>query len=110
MSRNTKARYAAEQLPPFPKLHNRRIQRDGEGNIIYVNHFRELKRIQDTMKKQGYGPKHPKTAQAWTKYAAMVLAYDKRQKRLPMIEKAFFWVAMAAAAFVIYHIQKFFIH
>jgi len=108
MSRNTKLRYMAEQLPPYPKINNRRVQRDSNGNIIYVNHFRELKEIQDNMEKLGYGHKHPKTAQAWAKYAAMVIAYDKRQNKKTVQEKALIGVSILLVVIAIAKAQQYF--
>lgn len=108
MSRNSKIRYMAEQLPPFPKLNGKRVQRDSSGNIIYVNHFRELKLIQDTMEQQGYGPKHPKTAKAWAEYASRVWAYDKWAKRKQTHEKILPWVLVVMATIAIAALQKYF--
>lgn len=108
MSRNSKLRYMAEQLPPYPKINGRRVQRDGKGDIIYVNHFRELKEIQDQMEKRGYGHKHPKTAEAWAKYAAMVIAYDKRQNKKTVQEKALIGVAILLAVIAIAGAKKYF--
>ena len=112
MSRNHKTRYAADQLPPFPKLLNGRVQRDSNGDIIYVDHFRALKEIEQNMAKQGYGRKHAKTAQAWQKYAAMVLAYDKKQKSSSTLEKmtiyAIIIILGIAASYFQTEIQTFF--
>lgn len=108
MSRNSKLRYMAEQLPPYPKINGRRVQRDGKGDIIYVNHFRELKEIQDNMEKQGYGHKHPKTAQAWAKYAAMVIAYDKRQNKKTPQEIALISVAIVLVVIAVAKAQQYF--
>jgi len=108
MSRNSKLRYAAEQLPPYPKINGRRVQRDSKGDIIYVNHFRELKEIQDKMEKQGYGHKHPKTAQAWAKYAAMVIAYDKRQNKKTPQEIALISVAIVLVVIAVAKAQQYF--
>jgi hypothetical protein len=112
MSRNHKTRYAADQLPLFPKLLNGKIQRDGNGDIIYVDHFRALKDIERKMASQGYSKKHPKTAQAWQKYAAMVLAYDKKQKALPKFEQitiyAIIIILVIAAGYFQTEIQSFF--
>jgi hypothetical protein len=108
MSRNSKLRYAAEQLPPYPKINGRKVQRDSKGDIIYVNHFRELKDIQDRMEEQGYGHKHPKTAQAWAKYAAMVIAYDKRQNKKTVQEKALIGVFILLAVIAIAKAQQYF--
>lgn len=47
MSTNEKIRKIAERLPPVPKLHNDKIQRDSKGDIIMLNHFREIKAIYD---------------------------------------------------------------
>lgn len=108
MSRNQKLRYAAEQLPPYPKINGRRVQRDSKGDIIYVNHFRELKDIQDRMEKQGYGHKHPKTAQAWAKYAAMVIAYDKRKNKKSVQEKALIAVCLLLVVIAVAKAQQYF--
>jgi len=107
MSRNSKLRYMAEQLPPYPKINGRKVQRDSKGDIIYVNHFRELKDIQDRMEEQGYGHKHPKTAQAWAKYAAMVIAYDKRQNKKTVQEKALIGVFILLAVIAIAKAQQY---
>jgi hypothetical protein len=108
MSRNSKLRYMAEQLPPYPKINGRRVQRDSKGDIIYVNHFRELKEIQDNMEKQGYGHKHPKTAQAWAKYAAMVIAYNKRQNKKTPQEIALISVAIVLVVIAVAKAQQYF--
>lgn len=106
MSRNSKTRYAAEQLPPYPQIHNGKVQRDGAGNIIYVNHFRALKNIQADMKKKGYGPKHEKTAQAWLMYCQVVLAYDKRRKRKSAWENAAIYTGLVLLAIAIVEFQR----
>ena len=108
MSRNSKLRIAAEQLPPYPKINGRKVQRDSKGDIIYVNHFRELKDIQDRMEEQGYGHKHPKTAQAWAKYAAMVIAYDKRQNKKTPQEIALISVAIVLVVIAVAKAQQYF--
>lgn len=108
MSRNNKIRYMAEQLPPYPKINGRKVQRDGKGDIIYVNHFRELKDIQVQMEKLGYGHKHEKTAQAWAKYASMVISYNKRKNAKPMIEKAAIWLFVLLVAIAIAKSKEYF--
>lgn len=45
MSTNHKIRQIAERLPEVPKLHNDKVQRDNQGKIIMLNHFREIKEI-----------------------------------------------------------------
>lgn len=98
----------AEQLPPYPKINGRRVQRDSKGDIVYVNHFRELKDIQDEMEKQGYGHKHPKTAAAWAKYASMVISYSKRKNATPLIEKAAIITVVLLVAFAIFKSKEYF--
>jgi hypothetical protein len=98
----------AEQLPPYPKINGRRVQMDSNGDIIYVNHFRELKEIQDNMEKLGYGHKHPKTAAAWAKYAAMVIAYDKRKNKKTPQEIALISVAIVLVVIAVAKAQQYF--
>lgn len=106
MSRNSKTRYAAEQLPPYPQTYKGRVQRDSSGNIIYVDHFRALKDIQAEMKKNGYGPKHEKTAQAWLMYCQVVLAYDKKAKRKSAWENAAIYTGLVLLAIAIVEFQR----
>jgi hypothetical protein len=48
MSKNHKIRQIAEKLPQVPKLHpNGNVQFDGKGEIIMLNHFREISKIYD---------------------------------------------------------------
>lgn len=47
MSTNHKIRQIADRLPQVPKLHNDKVQRDSQGKIIMLNHFREIKEIYD---------------------------------------------------------------
>ena len=47
MSTNHKIRQIADRLPEVPKLHNGKIQYDGYGKVIMLNHFREIKEIYD---------------------------------------------------------------
>ena len=106
MSRNSKTRYAAEQLPPYPQLYKGKIQRDSAGNIIYVNHFRVLKDIQSEMKKRGYGPKHEKTAQEWLRYCQIVLAYNRRAERKSLLQQITIYTILILVAIAVVEIQR----
>jgi hypothetical protein len=76
MSRNSKVRTMAEKLPAFPKVNNKKIQRDSFGRIIYVNHFRELKKIEDKYTEQGLPRNHPLILKEYANYSKMVMAYN----------------------------------
>lgn len=123
MGRNTKLRYMAEQLPPFPKLKTtmmemidgdsppmrvkkKAIQRDSAGNIIYVNHFKELKVIEQKMIDAGVNKNDPRIAKAFVKYQQMVMAYDKRSKEKGVWDKAALAILLALLAYAVYYIQK----
>ena len=49
MSKNHKIRQIADKLPAVPKLHptTNQIQYDGRGQVIMLNHFREISKIYD---------------------------------------------------------------
>jgi len=81
MSRNNKMRTMASKLPVFPKVHKGKIQRDSFGRIIYINHFRELKNIEDKYTSQGLPRNHPLILKEYAEYSKMVMAYDKARKR-----------------------------
>lgn len=95
MSRNHNIRAMAAKLPPFPKLKGRKVQRDGAGNIIYVDHFRELKDIQRRHMDAGKSAKDPAIFAEQAQYFKMVMAYDKFRKR-----KQITWAAAIAVAIV----------
>lgn len=81
MSRNNKVRTMAAKLPVFPKLHKGKPQIDSFGRIIYVNHFRELKAIEDKYTDKGLPRNHPLILKEYAEYSKMVMAYDKMTKR-----------------------------
>lgn len=94
----------ADKLPPFPKLKGRRIQRDSAGNIIYENHFRNLKEIQAKYKQKGLPTNHPLVLKETATYSKMVLAYDKmanaKSKSRFKLVAIMIMIAAAAYAFV----------
>ena len=81
MSRNANIRKMAAKLPPFPKLKDgRKIQRDSRGQIIYCDHFRELKEIQSRHMAEGKSSRDPIILAEWANYSKMVMAYDRSLK------------------------------
>jgi hypothetical protein len=71
----------ADKLPMFPKLKNGKvIQKDSNGRIIYVDHFRELKQIQEFHMNLGKASNHPDILKEWATYSRMVMGYDKYLK------------------------------
>jgi hypothetical protein len=106
MSRNDKIRKMAGKLPPFPKLKNNKvIQRDVAGNIIYCNHFRELKHIQDKHMDLGKPSNHPDILKEWAMYSKMVMAYDKAKGKKNYDVIAFL-IVLIAIAVIIYTIKS----
>jgi hypothetical protein len=67
----------ANKLPPFPKIIGRRFQYDSKGDLIYVDHFKELKKIQRVHMVQGKSSKDPAILRDWGKYSKMVMEYDR---------------------------------
>jgi len=79
--RNVNIRKMAEKLPPYPQLIGRKIQRDSEGNIIYKNHFRALKKIQYEMEGKGFNSKSEEVFAAYNVYIQSVLHYDSLKNK-----------------------------
>ena len=85
MSKNYKIRKIADKLPAVPKLHptTNQIQYDSKGEVIMLNHFREISKIYDENSGNDELIKYlcAKYMEAVYKYDENKNAYFKRVKR-----------------------------
>jgi hypothetical protein len=77
VSRNDKIRKMASKLPKFPKLDGKKVQYDSKGEIIYVDHFREFKKIQQKHMDMGKSSRDPEILKEWGRYSTRVMEYDR---------------------------------
>lgn len=109
MSRNSNLRKIAENLPKYPKLINGKPQYDSAGNIIYNDHFRVLKDIEEEMAELGHKRNSKEVAKQFNKYVVVVLEYNKQRSKKEGNGIEWFWyVAIIMGLILVYKITTYF--